>query len=145
MLVTTVAIVMDGKIQALAVGTAVITVSFAGDDTYAAAENQTIIVNVGLKDASVSVNNETLDLKVDDNFTIVATTVPENLKVNYTSSDESVATVDAQGNVKAVGAGTATITVSVGGDGEYALNTTEVAVTVTLIDASVTEYGVESW
>ena len=133
----TVAVVVNGKIQALAVGTAVITVSFAGDDTYAAADNKTIIVNVGLNDASVSVNNETLDLKVDDNFTIVATTVPENLNVTYTSSNESVATVDAQGNVEAVGAGTATITVSVGGDGVYALNTTEVAVTVTLNDASV--------
>ena len=41
-----VAKVVNGKIQALAVGTATITVSFAGNDKYAAAESKTITVTV---------------------------------------------------------------------------------------------------
>ena len=41
-----VAKVVNGKIQALAVGTATITVSFAGNDKYAAAESKTIAVTV---------------------------------------------------------------------------------------------------
>ena len=94
-------------------------------------------VTVNLKNASVSVNNDTLDLKVKDNFTIIATTTPGGLNVTYTSSNESVATVDTEGNVKAVGAGIAFITVSVGGDGTYALNTTTVTVTVNKIPTEI--------
>ena len=133
----TVAVVVDGKIKALAAGTANITVSFTGDETYAAAKNQTITVTVTLNDASVSVNNETVDLKVEDNFTIVATTVPGGLNVNYTSSDESVTTVDADGKILAVGEGRAVITVSVGGDGIYALNSTNVTVTVSKVPSEI--------
>ena len=58
----TVVIVKDGKIKALAKGTATITVSFAGNENYTAAENKTINVTVNLKDAIISVNNSTLNL-----------------------------------------------------------------------------------
>ncbi|WP_296867023.1 hypothetical protein, partial [uncultured Methanobrevibacter sp.] len=78
-----VAIVKDGKIIALKEGEAIITVSFAGNNKYAGAENKTINVTVKLKNTSVSVNNETLELFVGDNFTIVATTVPQGLKVKF--------------------------------------------------------------
>ena len=127
----------NGIVTAKGNGTALITVSFPGNKDYAAAKNKTVTVTVNLKDASVSVNNNTLDLKVKDNFTIIAETTPDGLNVTYTSSNESVATVDAQGNVKAVGAGTAIITVSVGGDGTYALNTTTVTVTVNKIPTEI--------
>ena len=127
----------NGVVTAKGNGTALITVSFGGNDQYAPAENRTVTVTVNLKDASVSVNNNTLNLKVNNNFTIVAETVPSGLNVTYTSSNESVATVDAEGNVKAVGAGTAIITVSVGGDGTYALNTTTVTVTVNKIPTEI--------
>ena len=53
-------------------GQTTITVSFAGNNKYAAAENKTITVNVELNDASVSVDNDTLDLKVDDKYAINA-------------------------------------------------------------------------
>ena len=50
-----VAVVKDGKIKALAAGTATITVSFAGDAKYAAAESKTIAVTVTLNESSVSI------------------------------------------------------------------------------------------
>ena len=128
--------VADGMILAYGKGTATVTVSFEGNDKYAAAENKTITVNVSLRDASVSVENSTLDLKVDDRFDLNATTVPDWLNVEYVSSDESVATVTDYGIVVAVGEGTATITVTVGDDLMFAVNSTNVTVTVKKQDAN---------
>ena len=108
----------------------VITVSFNGTDKYAAAEDKTIEVTVNLKDASVSVNNETVDLNVDDTFTIVPTTVPEGLNVTYVPDESGVYSVDDNGVVTALKNGTGSIIVKVGGDGVYAENTTTVTVTV---------------
>ena len=59
-------------------------------------------------------------------FNLIATTEPKDLTVNYTSSNPSVVTVDDKGNVVAKGAGTAIITVNVGGDGVYAENSTTI-------------------
>ena len=129
--------VENGKIIALDKGTATITVSFAGDEKYAAADNKTITVNVGLEDASVSVENDTLDLFVDDMDVLVVNTLPSGLPVTFTSSDGSVASVSVLGEVTAHGEGTAVITVKVGGDGVYALNTTEVTVTVSKVSTEI--------
>ena len=57
--------------------------------------------------------------------------------VSYTSSDDGVVTVDADGNVKAVGAGEATITVSYAGNDKYNPVNTTVAVTVSKVDADI--------
>uniref|UniRef100_UPI003890E314 Ig-like domain repeat protein n=1 Tax=Methanobrevibacter sp. TaxID=66852 RepID=UPI003890E314 len=127
---SSVVIVEDGKIIGIKEGNATITVSFEGNEYYIAAENKTINVTVKLNDASVSVNNATLDLEVNDTFNLIASTSPEDLDVTFTSSNESVATVDADGKILAVGEGSAVITVNVGGDGIYALNSTNVTVTV---------------
>ena len=51
-----------GTITAVGDGVANVTVRFMGNDKYAAAESKNITVIVGLNDASVSVNNSTLDL-----------------------------------------------------------------------------------
>ena len=120
----------NGVIKGLKGGSATITVSFDGNERYAPAENKTIIVTVKLRDASVSVNNDTLDLTVDDTFELVATTVPSGLNVTYTTSNASIVTVDANGKVTAKAKGSAIITASVGGDGVYVLNSTNVGVTV---------------
>ena len=132
-----VAVVMFGSIFGVGEGTAVITVSFAGNAKYAAAENKTIKVTVTLLDASVSVENDTMKLFVGENGTIVSTTNPDGLTVNYTSSDESVVTVDVQGNVEAIGEGSAVITVSVGNGEFFAYNSTEVSVTVSKIPTEI--------
>ena len=118
-------------------GNATVTVSFAGNDKYAAAENKTIAVTVSLKDASVSVENSTLELYVDGEYDLNATTIPHWLNVEYASSDESVATVTDYGIVVAVGEGTATITVTVGDDLMFTVNSTNVTVTVNKQEANV--------
>ena len=135
---TSVAIVEKGKIKALTNGTAVITVSFPGNENYFAAENKTINVTVNLKDAIISVNNSTLDLFVGDNFTVVATTNPDGLKVTFVQDDSGVYTVDGNGNVTALKEGTGHILVKVGGDGVYAENTTEITVSVSKIPTEIT-------
>ena len=96
-----VAIVENGKIKALANGTAIITVSFAGNENYPAAENKTITVNVCL-DASVSVNNSTLNLLIGDTFTLVATTNPEGLDVNFVPDESGVYSIDENGVITAL-------------------------------------------
>ncbi len=135
---TSVAIVEKGKIKALANGTAVITVSFLGNENYFAAENKTINVTVNLKDAIISVNNSTLDLFVGDNFTVVATTNPDGLKVTFVQDDSGVYIVDGNGNVTSLKEGTGHILVKVGGDGVYAENTTEITVSVSKIPTGIT-------
>ncbi|WP_410320317.1 Ig-like domain-containing protein [Methanobrevibacter sp.] len=135
---TSVAIVEKGKIKALTNGTAVITVSFPGNENYTAAKNKTINVTVNLKDAIISVNNSTLDLFVGDNFTVVATTNPDGLKVTFVQDDSGVYIVDGNGNVTALKEGTGHILVKVGGDGVYAENTTEITVSVSKIPTEIT-------
>ena len=134
---SSVAIVENGKIKGIGQGVANITVSFAGDDKYIAAENKTIAVSVSLADARVTVNNDTLDLKVGDTFVINATTSPEGLDVTYVPDESGVYSVDENGVVTALTNGTGSILVKVGGDGVHAENSTVVTVTVSLKDASV--------
>ncbi|MBE6124979.1 MAG: BspA family leucine-rich repeat surface protein [Erysipelotrichaceae bacterium] len=64
---------------------------------------------------SVNLDSESLDLMMGETAQLTVTVNPENADnkaVTWTSSDESVATVDEEGNVKAVGEGTAVITVT---------------------------------
>lgn len=63
----------------------------------------------------VTLNEETLDLTVGDEQKITATVAPgtaTNKSVEYSSSDEEVATVDGEGNITAVAEGSADITVT---------------------------------
>ena len=133
-----VAIVVNGKIQALAVGTATITVSFAGDDKYVAAESKTIDLTVTLNESSFSVNNTEKDLLVEDVFTIVTTTTPAGLAVAYIPDDSGVVSVDDNGVVTALKEGTASVTVKVGGDGVYALSSSTVTFTVSKVPTVIT-------
>ena len=69
----------------------------------------------------VELDETELTLKVGEKETLTATVSPtdaDNKAVTWTSSDESVVTVDENGKVTAVGVGTATITVTTK-DGEY--------------------------
>ena len=54
----------------------------------------------------------------DEDFTVVATTFPEDLTLSYASSNQNVATVE-DGTVHIVGSGTTTITASFAGDEQY--------------------------
>ncbi|MEE0025455.1 Ig-like domain-containing protein, partial [Methanobrevibacter sp.] len=127
----------DGEIIALKEGNVTITVSFKGNNKYLAAENKTINVTVSLKNVRVSVNNNTLDLFVDDTFTIVANTTPKGLKVTYKPDNSGIISVDENGVVTALKEGNTTIIVSVGDNKVYAENTTTVTVTVRKIPTEI--------
>ena len=63
----------------------------------------------------ISLSKETVEMKVGDTYTVLATVKPENTTnktLIWTSSDEKIATVDANGKISGIKEGTATITVS---------------------------------
>ena len=62
---------------------------------------------------SVTLSDETLTLAPEGTDTLIATTVPEGATVTFTSSDETVATVDEDGEVTGVAEGEATITATI--------------------------------
>ena len=132
---TNVVIVENGKIKSIKKGNATITVSFAGDDRYATAENKTISVIVNVNDASVAA--EDMELKVGESGVIDYIENPEGLKVNFVADNSGIVSVDKDGKVKALKNGTAEITLNVGDDEVYAKNSTVIKVTVTLNDARV--------
>ena len=120
----------------LSLGNHTFDVIYSGDNKYN--PNQTEVkIAVNLRDASISVNNETLNLFIDENFAIVATTTPEGLNVTFVGDDSGVYTVDDNGVVTALKEGTGSIIIKVGGDGVYVENSTVVSVNVSLKDASV--------
>ena len=101
----------NGNVTAIAVGTATITVKTEDGN-----KTDECAVTVKAHVASVSLDKTTLEVFVgDDPVALEATVAPDNASnknVTWKSSDESVATVDADGKVSAVAAGTATITVT---------------------------------
>ncbi len=59
---------------------------------------------------SITLDKSSMDLNQGDSGQLTATTTPAAVGFTWTSSDPSVATVDSNGKVAAIGAGTATIT-----------------------------------
>lgn len=120
-----VATVSNGLVKAIAPGTATIT---------ATAENVSGTATVTVKAKIYPVTGVTLDktsltLTEGETETLKATVAPDNAtdkSITWSSSNASVATVDASGKVTAVSAGTATITVKTTDGGK----TADCAVTV---------------
>lgn len=88
--------------------------SFEGPVTYAAEKRISEIAYVPIE--SVALDRKTANLKVGESVQLQATVAPENATdaddFTWTSSDESIAAVDATGKVTAKKEGTATITVA---------------------------------
>lgn len=64
------------------------------------------------QNADLAFSQDSVSVVLGEEFTAPTLSNPNNLPVTYSSSDENVATVDAQGNVTVVGAGTTKITAS---------------------------------
>lgn len=105
----------SGKVTAVAQGTTTITAT-AADGSGKSAECSVMVnaaANVPVE--SVSLDKTNLELTEGGTETLTATITPDNAtnkNVTWESSNTSVATVDADGKVTAVDAGTATITVT---------------------------------
>ena len=126
-----VAIVSDGTVTAVAAGTTTITVTTKdGNKTATCTVTVTAPAPSTVAVTSVSLDKTTLALEVDGTTTLVATVKPTDATdktVSWSSDNTSVATVDANGKVTAVAAGSATITITTTDGGK----TATCAVTVT--------------
>ena len=103
----------NGVVKGVAVGSATITAK-AGDKTASCAVTITPQV---IPVTSVVLDYATYEIARGKVFTLTATVLPENATnktVTWSTSNKAVATVDKNGNVTAVKAGTATITATVG-------------------------------
>ena len=118
----------DGvEITAVSAGTAIVTVT--NTDKTVRATCKVTVKEAPVKVIGVSLDKEEAELTVAETLQLTATVEPEdaaNQKVSWSSDDETVATVDADGKVTAIAEGTATITVTTD-DGGY---TAECEVTV---------------
>lgn len=107
-----VATVDRGRIQALAPGKAVITVT--SDDGGKKATCDVTVTAKVIPVASVSLNSSSLALRAGEQETLKATVLPEdatNKNVTWFSSNESIASVSSTGTVFALTAGTSVICV----------------------------------
>ncbi len=101
----------NGNVKAVGAGTATITAKSNNGKT--ATCKVTVSNPSSVAVSSIKLNSTSITLQNVRNYKLTATINPTNAtnkNVTWTSSNTRVATVDANGNVKAVGAGTATIT-----------------------------------
>ena len=99
-----------GKVTAVSAGSATITAS----TNYWTSATCQVTVNPMLA-TSISLNQSAMNLTVGSSQKLTATVLPagtSDKSVTWTSSDESIATVDANGNVTGITTGLATITVT---------------------------------
>ncbi len=105
----------NGKVTAVAAGTATITVKTANGKQDVCAVTVADAVQPPVKVTGVSLNKKTLSLTVGKSQSLAATVSPANAadkSLKWSSSNKSVATVTQAGKVTAKKAGTATITVA---------------------------------
>lgn len=140
-----IATVSNGKVTAVGVGTATITVTVDGKSattkvTVAKTETkQEEVKPTEVKVTGVTLNKTSLDLKVGGSQDLTSTINPSNATnktATWSSSNESVATV-ANGKVTAVGAGEATITVTVDGKSATAKVTVAKEITYSIEEVAV--------
>ena len=121
----------SGRVSALRAGTATVTARAGGKSATCAVTVAAKVVEV----ASVTLDWSSLALTEGESATMRATVKPDNAtdkSVTWSSSNAAVATVDQNGNISALRAGSATITAKAGN------KTASCAVTVTAIFIEVT-------
>ena len=109
-----VATVENGVVTAVGAGTATITVT-TEDGSFTDTCQVTVKEAANVPVTSVSLDKTTLELTEGETAQLTATVLPDNATnkaVTWSTSNASIATVDANGLVTAVSAGTATITVT---------------------------------
>lgn len=100
--------VVDGRLVAVAEGTATVTVT-SGDVT------KTVTINITKPATGISIDTHSANLVRGDSLQLTATLEPEGStdEIKWTSSNENIATVSSTGEVTTVGYGYVTITATV--------------------------------
>lgn len=127
----------NGTVKGIGAGTAKITATFAGDEVY---KTSTASYEIKVKGApELSFPETSYTIEMGDAFTAPKLEgLPEDVTPEYTSSNTEVATVDAAtGEVKVVGVGTTTITVTSPNTGIYKEATASYELTVNRANSKV--------
>ena len=136
-----------GNIKAIKPGSATITVTTIDGGHKAKATitvNAKPVVDTTVSVTGVSLNRTSLILTEGDSSSLTATVNPSNAtnkNVTWASSNSSVVTVDMNGNIKAIKAGTATITVTTE-DGGHTAQATIAVNAKPVVDTTVSVTGV---
>ena len=127
----------DGVMTAVSAGTATITAESGG-------KSDSCKVTVVIPTSGVKLSKTELELNINTTYTLTATVLPATATdkhVTWSTSNDKVATVNQEGLVSAVGAGTATITATCGGKSATCKVTVKIPVSsVTLDKSSATMY-----
>lgn len=128
----------NGLLTALLPGTVTVTATSTVNENVTATFE---LVIVQQEPESINVNTNSVTLDVDGEVTLIVSVEPllAVQTVEFTSSNEEVATVDENGKIKAVGAGQATITIK-----STVKETVTATVTVEVVDTTEIEYDVET-
>ena len=106
----------SGEVTGHKEGTATITAALKDDDDVDPVKCKVTVTKDAVKVEKIKLSTDSKELDVDETFRLSYEVTPSKASagdVKWTSSDKTVATVDDDGLVKAVGAGTATIKVTV--------------------------------
>lgn len=109
----------SGKVTLVGAGETTIKASFAGNDTYSAAEASYVLTVSKNKDLGLAFSEATALATIDEDFTPPTLANPNQLPVTYSSSDTNVATVNDEGQITLVGPGVTTITANFAGNNIY--------------------------
>ena len=111
----------DGIVEAVSAGTAFITAR--SEDSGVSVKCEITVKEKVISVTGIALNKTTLSLTEGDEFTLEPTVTPDNAtnkEIRWTSDDEAVATVSAEGVVKALRAGKASITATTVDQGKSA-------------------------
>ena len=136
-------VTQDGVVTALKVGTCVITAKTTDGSNLSAKCTITVKQQV----TAIALSDETASLWVGDTKTITATATPttaNNTAVNWTSSNNNVATVSSEGVITAKGQGTCTITCTAA-DGYGTTSTCEITVKQQVTSIALSETTTSLW
>ena len=129
----------DGIVEAISVGTAFITAT--SEDSGVNAKCEISVKEKAISLTGIALNKTSLSLSEGEEFTLEATITPDNAtnkEVTWTSDNEAVATVSAEGVVKAIKAGSANVTVTTVDQGKTASCAVTVAEKMGAVTGEVT-------
>ena len=129
----------DGIVEAVSAGTAFITAR--SEDSGVNAKCEITVKEKVISVTRIFLNKTSLSLTEGDEFTLEATVTPDNAtnkEVTWTSDNEAVATVSAEGIVKAIKAGTANITATTVDQGKSASCAVVVAAKMSAVTGEAT-------
>jgi hypothetical protein len=132
-----VASVSGNTVTILKSGTATITASQAGDNDYhpASSVDQTLTVSKANQTLAFALGSRVVKKTSSVSFSDPATsTSPSGNPVNYSSSNEAVATVDSSGLVSIVAVGTTQIVANQAGDADFYNDAPQVEQTLNVLD-----------